>query len=80
MNGLAFVDIMALLIVFSNDVERNEAINATSAQLVSHLLRFYASDSVIAKADEEIQTFKHNSQTPTEFFEQLWYLTLWCGI
>lgn len=58
MNGPTLVTIKARLILPTNYANRHEGTITSSAGVVRHLLRSYATGVIIAKAEEEICNFK----------------------
>lgn len=60
----------------SNDTNRHEWTIPTHLEVVSHFLKDYDTDAVIAEADEETWRFKQGSLTPWDFFLKLLDLTL----
>lgn len=66
-SGPALADIKARSTLLSNDANRHKGTITTYVEVVNHVLRRYATDAVIAKADEEIRNFKQGSVTPFDF-------------
>lgn len=62
-----------------NDANRHERTITTYVQVVSHLLRRYATDAVTARADEEMFNIKEGSLTTWEFLKKSWDQTLQCS-
>lgn len=58
---------------------RNEGTITICAKLFSYSLSRYASEAIIAEADEKIRNFKQSSSTPTDFPQELWEVALRCG-
>lgn len=75
MNGHFLAGIEAQLTVSSNDTNRHEW--SITTEVVNHPFRWFATDTVIAKAHKYIQSFRQFSLSPLDFFQKLWDLTLW---
>lgn len=67
MNGPFLSAVKARLNLSSNDAKRYEDIKTTYGKVMSHLLRWYATGTVIEEAGERIQKFKQDSLTPWYF-------------
>lgn len=76
MNGLALATVKSRFTFSSNDANRHEETIKIYAKVVSHILRQYATDAVIARADEKIRNLKQGSSTMWDFFQKIWDLTL----
>lgn len=64
MNGSTLSVIKSQFAQLSNNTNRHERTITTSATVVDHVLKHYAADAVIVKADEEILNFNEGSLTP----------------
>lgn len=78
MSGLALAAVRAQLSLSSSDANRHEGTITSYAEIVKYLLRRYAAEAVIAKANEKIQNFMQRSLLSWDFFQKLWDLTLRC--
>lgn len=64
MTGPALATIKVRLTLSSKDVNMHKVTIASHAEVVNHLFTRYATDEVVAKADEEIRIFKQGSWRP----------------
>lgn len=74
-----FAAIKARLVLSSNDVNRYCGAGISCPEFVNHLLRWYATDAVIAKTNEIIRIFKQGRLTPWHFSHNLCDSTLCCS-
>lgn len=79
MNGPALASIRARLTLSSNDGNRHKGTIACYAGVLNQLLRRYATDTVVARADEEMCNYKQVLLKPLDFFRKGWDLTVRCG-
>lgn len=79
MNGPFLATLKSLSTQSLNDASRYEGTTTTNAKVVSQLSRQYATDAVIAKADESILNFKQGSVAPRDFSKKLWGVMLKCS-
>lgn len=71
MTGPELSFIKALLLLSSNNMNRYEGTITTYASVVNYLLRPYAMDAVVFKADESIRNSKKRLLAPEDFFQRL---------
>lgn len=71
--------IKARLTLSSNDVNMHQETITSYAEVASHLLGRYTTDTVIVKAADKIKSNKQGSLTPWDFSKNLADLGIFCG-
>lgn len=79
MFGPALTTIKARLTLLSNDAINYEGTITSCPGVTNHLLRRYATNAVIVKADEEICNFEQGLLTPQDFSQMFLGLTIRSG-
>lgn len=78
MNGRTLPAVKGWLNSSSNDSNRQEGSVKTYADEINDLLRWYATDDVIAMADKEIHNIRQLFLTKRDLCQTLWDLALQC--
>lgn len=78
MDGPAVTAIKRQLTFPSNDGNRHEGTNTIYVEVMNHVLRRYATGTVIARAYEKIRNFKQRTITLWVFSQTSWDPPLQC--